>query len=384
MVTFLNPHYDDFLAEPVVFRLLGRRALKKYGYLLEGILAQEGSIFCLVDDVSSSLIPYRFFVLLPRLLRRIWLLLELALWKKMNHFGPSVKTSFSLPEMSKRQTLLLFSYKNCTDGFSHREKLMNAFQKVVVHLSHYMIRTSEKASHVKRLQNAVLAGDTDISRNAYFHHYFGDSQTPFLVVPFFVADRFSINRAFNERPLCCVATGSFHDLTKEIPQSHYADFMSFFKTDTYHPVRKLIYQNKDKWPWLTCLVSPYREGAGFLSHFKVGQKTYFGLDMVSQYNQHRYAIVGEEAVGFPALGAFEAMACGCVVLTHGTEMYHGLGLQSGVHYAVHDGTVEGIQKTIMALEKNPDIPASISQNAATFIAEKMRREKVFEAIFKVL
>ena len=130
MVTFLNPHYDDFLAEPVVFRLLGRRALKKYGYLLEGILAQEGSIFCLVDDVSSSLIPYRFFV--------------------------------------------------------------------------------------------------------------------------------------------------------------------------------------------------------------------------------------------------------------GTEMYHGLGLQSGVHYAVHDGTVEGIQKTIMALEKNPDIPASISQNAATFIAEKMRREKVFEAIFKVL
>ena len=58
------------------------------------------------------------------------------------------------------------------------------------------------------------------------------------------------------------------------------------------------------------------------------------------YNDHKYALVGEEVYGLPAVGAFEAMASGCVLLGQGEEYYKGLNLRPNVDYLVYDGSLE--------------------------------------------
>ena len=78
-----------------------------------------------------------------------------------------------------------------------------------------------------------------------------------------------------------------------------------------------------------------------LAHFRVAQKKYFSINIVDLYNQHRYAIVGEELSGFPALGAIEAMACGCVLIGQ-AEYYVGLGLAPWIHFVPFDGNIESI------------------------------------------
>ena len=44
MLTILNPHIDDFLAEPLSYRLVGRRPLKKYEYLLHEPIKRFGFV----------------------------------------------------------------------------------------------------------------------------------------------------------------------------------------------------------------------------------------------------------------------------------------------------------------------------------------------------
>ena len=109
--------------------------------------------------------------------------------------------------------------------------------------------------------------------------------------------------------------GSFHNLDNERPRSFYKDFMNFFQTNTYHPVRKLVYDNQHLLSgYITCAIAPFREGRiGFLRKLDVKQKSYFSFDVVDFFNNNKYALVGEEIYGLPGIGFFEAMACGCVV-----------------------------------------------------------------------
>lgn len=164
-------------------------------------------------------------------------------------------------------------------------------------------------------------------------------------MPFSVGNRFEAQQPWLTRDVKAVATGSFHDLRLEQPAHKYTDFIAATGATTYHPVRLAIYQAAEQLSnWVTCKISPYRKYgrnrlSRFFSHFRVSQKKYFSINIVDLYNQHRYAIVGEELSGFPALGAFEAMACGCVLIGQ-PQYYAGLGLQEGVDFLPYDGSME--------------------------------------------
>ena len=64
MLTILNPHIDDFLAEPLSYRLVGRRPLKKYEYLLHEPVKRFGFVEVL-GGTLSSVIPCKLFCRLP-------------------------------------------------------------------------------------------------------------------------------------------------------------------------------------------------------------------------------------------------------------------------------------------------------------------------------
>lgn len=389
MIAFLNPHAHDFLAMPVSFVLLKRRGLKKYGFLFEQLIQHQQTIHVVLDGTVCSLIPDRFFNRLPRFLRHMILKLEMSWWLALNQLQKNVRVHFSAKTCPSVKTLFMFSYKDGVGSFDRRRQLIESFPLVLVHLSHYMIRTAEKAKNLSTLSNVTLMGDSDISSNSYFKTYFSWYKRKLFILPFHVSERFQISTNFAKRQKKCIAVGSFHDLTQEILASYYHDFTHHFDTDTYHPVRKILYANASQnQNWLTCHISPYRETSNpsrsriknWLKYFFVRQKNYFKINMVEEYNHHQFALVGEELNGFPALGAFEAMACGCVLLARSDEYYQGLNLQAGKHYLLHDGTVEGIRKVVEEAAANQGQTLQISEEACRYVNRCMRGQFSYDSL----
>lgn len=101
----------------------------------------------------------------------------------------------------------------------------------------------------------------------------------------------------------------------------------------------------------------------------VVQADYFSFDIVDFYNHHRFAIVGEELSGSPAVGFFEAMACGCVVLGANSSYYDRLGLEPGVHYLAHDSTIDSIQRAIVRASSDPQASAAMAQAGQRYVQE---------------
>lgn len=375
---FYNPHVDDFLAEPLQFKLLGRRALKKYGFVFDEALKNGMPIRILVDGTASGLIPESLFHNLPLWLRLVLANIELWLWKKINGFGEEV-VRVTIPTAPVQEVLLAFSYKAATGRFLLRKRTLGHYRAVIFHLSHYFLATNEKAINIRCLPNAYLAGDSDIRGNKYFQRYFGWYNKPVLVLPFAVGSRFLNRKSWFTRDTKAVATGSFHDLRLEQPARKYIDFISTTGENTYHPVRLALYQRADQLDSsVNCKVSPYRQYgqswlSRMLSHFRVAQKKYFSIDIVDLYNQHRYAVVGEELSGFPALGAFEAMACGCVLFGQ-PSYYVGLGLEPFFHYIPYEGQVEKLPKMLSSISNGSEI----SNNASHFVMERYSPSSVYK------
>lgn len=380
MPIYYNPHVDDFLAEPLQFRILKRRALKKYGFMFDEARKNRISIRILIDGTASGLIPEAIFHYLPRWLRLVVASIEFKLWKYINNFGKEIER-VSIPNAPVDEVLIAFSYKSATGRFQLREATLGYYRAVVFHLSHYFVATKDKAANIRRLPNAYLAGDSDIIGNPYFQRFFDWYSKNFLILPFAVGERFEIKQPWLMRDAKAVATGSFHDLRMERPAHKYADFIAATGSTTYHPVRLAIYQAAEQLSnWVTCSISPYRryENNRFsrlFSHFLVAQKKYFSINIVDLYNQHRYAVVGEELSGFPALGALEAMACGCLLLAQ-SECYKKMGLVPNQHYLPYSGEIENIPDIIKSTESRP--PTKMSCDASDFIVKEFRKEKVYE------
>lgn len=385
MLTLLNPHIDDFMACPVSFWLVGRKPLVKYGYLIEEQIRRFGSVDVLVDGTISSLFPQRIFGVLPKIIRNFLLRKELKRWEKINNFMGKVSVHWTPETISDRRNIYLFSYKNCIDNFELRRSYIEAFDRKIINLSHFMIRISEKSKNAESLRNVVYTSEADLSDEPFFKKYFGGSNTV-LALAFCVASRFESKIPFRTRVDRCAAVGSFHNLDNERPHYFYKDVMNFFKTNTYHPVRKLVYDNQHSLGgYITCAIAPFREGRiGFLRKLDVRQKSYFSFDVVDFFNNNKYALVGEEIYGLPGIGFFEAMACGCTLLGQEGRFYNSLGIVSGVHYAGHDGTLDGIKRAIDFLRENPEKAEEIAKNGKDYANTHCCPDALFDRLLTLL
>jgi len=383
VVTLYNPHVDDFLGIPPQFRILKRKALRKYGFFIDGTLEQSRRLRVVVDGTISAFVPEQYFVKFPRFIRMWISQAEFSWWVRINGMCDRIEQVDVSAGNHSDEILLMFSYKCAIGCFAERESIFSAFPVVVAHLSHYFISTAEKSANLRKLPNVWLAGDSDISSSPYFRHFFGWYQKPFLVLPFAVNSRFKMQKPFDAREMSCVATGSFHDLDHEVPRYKYSDFQEFFGINTYHPIRKLIYEQSNKYSGLlVSRVSPYRgrEARGglikrWIKHFAVSQKAYFSINIVDLYNRYQFAIVGEEASGFPALGAFESMACGCILIAN-PDAYNGLGMEPWKHYLPHNGSMESILAAIKYAGALDDHGSSLAYEGCLFIEEHYRAEDV--------
>jgi glycosyltransferase involved in cell wall biosynthesis len=387
-VILYNPHIDDFLGEPPHFRILHRRALKKYGFLIKGMMETKQPLRILLDAELSAFIPNPIFQRLPSLIRKAICRFEFKIWCRLNNLTQSQYRLIFPEELRRDDIVFAFSYKAACGDFKRRLLYFKRCHAVVFHLSHYFVATREKSENMRLLPNVFLAGDSNISENSYFKEYFSWYQRPFLVLPFAVAPRFTARVPFAARDARCLATGSFHDLTLEKPARKYVDYISSSGLSTYHPLRKGIFDDQQNLTGLIVShISPYRRYHNgniirrIISHLNVSQKSYFAQDIVSLYNHYRYAVVGEEWSGFPALGALEAMACGALLIGNPT-FYKGLDIQSNVHFLPHDGSLS----SLLAALDNLDFETaySLSKSGHQFVLKNFNPSSCYKRWLKAL
>jgi len=374
-----NPHIDDFLACPPHFPILRRRALKKYGFLIEEKLDKSDTRIVFYDSSLSAFIPVSLFGRLPYFIRKIVAEIEMFFWIRINKVDRKTISVTSDPKDLKGAVLFAMSYKCALGDIDRRMSVFATTQFNIFHLSHYFLNTRKKSENLSKIPNLFLAGDSDITDNKYFQKHFQWYKNRFLVLPFAVQDRFVQKEPIGKKINKCVATGTFHRLDQEAT-AQLKEFTEFYAIDTYHPVRKAIYNSRNKYKeHFDCKVSLFRDYeakknlGGLIKRFQVSQKGYFKNDIVEVYNSYSYAVVGEEITGFPGIGSFEAMACGCVLIAV-PEYYIGLGLKSGEHFICYNGDISLIPGI---LEKTDDITRRyISENAMRYVNEKFRSKGV--------
>lgn len=352
-----NPHVDDFIGTPPHFKLLRRRGLKKYGFLIDAEFLGNDTVTLFYDGTISAFMPDDIFKRVPKVVRMLISRIEIIWWKKINRVNGSKFIITSDASQITNKIIIAFSYKSAVGNWNARREVFLSSRFTIMHLSHYFIRTKEKSENLRSLPNILLAGDSDIESNWYFKKFFSWYQKKIVVLPFAVQSRFKNEYPVNNRQNKCVATGSFHQLQLEYPQEHFQDYRNATKLNCYHPVRENIYNHRlNIKNIIDSYVVPYRNYGkknGLIEKIKkifVSQKSYFKTDINLLYNQYKYSVVGEEVVGFPGIGAFEAMACGCVLIGQ-ENCYRGLGLESGVHYIEYDGTIENLKSIV---EKTAD------------------------------
>lgn len=378
MIVFYNPHVDDFLSEPPHFSLIKRKALKKYRYIFDGVLEENKKIEVFLDYTMSALFSPKIFLKLPFFIRKTIVKIEVRKWLRDNKFENKIK--FISETECHNKFLFAMSYKAAQGDFQIKAQNLNKFKACIFHLSHYFALTCEKSLNLSKIENLYLSGDSDITNNDYFKKYFSWYKKQFFIIPFSVAERFSCIKEFRNRDVKLVATGSFHDLKMEMKKNHYLDYMSFYQCSTYHPIRKEIFQNRYKLNDIFSIkISPYtnRSKFSFLKKFIVNQKKYFSFDIVELYNQHRYAVVGEENTGFLAIGALESMGCGCILLAQ-EKCYKGLGLIDGIHYVSYDGTLPNLIEKFHQLNEMPIQELEKISQASVDFMQNYKSKKSYE------
>ena len=95
--------------------------------------------------------------------------------------------------------------------------------------------------------------------------------------------------------------------------------------------------------------------------------------MTDQYNKHKFAIVGEEWSGFPALGAFEAIACGAVLICD-SDKYIDTGLVKDLHYISINKNLTNTVEKIKLLPNS--LLNKISNQGSNFVKTKFNSNSV--------
>ncbi|MEM6231174.1 hypothetical protein [Shewanella scandinavica] len=324
-----NPHSFDMLLFPLSYKLAGKKPHLKYCHIPDMLKDCSNKINCIVDYSESSLITSSKFISLPFFIRFIIVTIELFFWKKINH--QYCINVFNEQNMPKGATVLTFSYKGCQFVTEEKLNVFNKSERLLCHLSHYMINTSEKASLLKSYQDKVfLLADCDFSSNSYFIKYFSWYKRPLITIPFIVKNRF-VNR-HNYRRNKILLSGTVHNLFEEKPEYLYTDFISHFNCSSYHLLRSSsVIQNLK---YIDNKTVPFRDASGSGS-----QKDYFKVDLVDLLNGYQYVCYDSELSGALALSSMEAIACGTVPFLSSSSI-KGLELHGKFNFVEFNGSID--------------------------------------------
>lgn len=311
-----RPHKFPWFGTMVRNFVLRRPQARKYAHFI------DGKTFFLI-----KLFPFRLSNIGPQF-REI---VELLLWCAINRMSP-FRAKFSVGSCD---TLIIFGHRVLATEILNQEAweriedeveyLRNLNCEKVVHLTHFSYGLTKFIENVHRIRTNVLIGEGNpVKVNEKIKEELGAIE--FQLVPFQSDKRFKVIKPFEERFSRAVSTGTI------APRILSSDFHDCFGTDCLQPSRLEIYHFIDKNPSVPCDIfveNRYDPGASI-------KREYYSQDLVSLYNDYKYYLVTSEVIGFPQIAMYEAVACGCVLVSRDEDLLAQFGLIANEHYIFID------------------------------------------------
>lgn len=390
-IVFHNPHVDTHFSTPVFNYLTNRFSHKKYEYLFR-YFYEQGNLAIFVDGFDSSLNSFFKKFISNRFEFYIWLLI--------NRLNPLRIQIINDPtQLSRADVMFSFAFRNLDREGPALDLLKNLNCKKVFHLTHYMLDTSTIARNFDFVHGDLIVAENNLSKNsAYFNNFFTAYNTNVYLLPFVPSKRFVKNVCFSNRVNKCLATGTFETIS---PSNRTSDFQAYFKVDTFHPLRKEIFQKKQQLSSsISSFIGDYNEKKAkpirpdkskiqraltliYKTYF-VKQSAYFKFDIVKTYNTYRMFVVPEELNDLPGIGFVEGMACGCAYIGKKSPIYSDLGLVAGKHFVEYDGTLDDLVDKITYYQKSYSKLELIADEGSKYIHEKLNRDFVAKMFYRTM
>lgn len=393
MIYFYNPHCSTFYGLNVFHKLTGRFNHNKYWYLTRYLLGrprEDVGVLVNLDQNSFGML----FTYKVRLLNRLVTLLEVAAWFALNRVNPfRFKVRFSASGLTAADVVVVFAYENLQQPRTLVPQLAAAPCVKVVHLTHYMLGTSLVSKHAEALGRVRFVAESDLSLYPYFKKFFPWYRGAVHHLPFIPQERFVMKAPYAGRELKCLAMGTLA-LLKRGPAT--ADLMDFFGTDCVHPIRKAVYENRERIKeQVDCRVSLYNEDvktkeisagqsvlrkayAAAWNLFKAKQKAYFSFSPVDLFNRYAMYVIPEEINNLPGISWAEGISCGCALVAPADRMYTDLGLEPGVHFIPYDNTLDGLLAAVEKYRRDPAALERVAKAGREFLLEKLSGERAAE------
>lgn len=382
------------------------KAPAKYDWILDYLLQNSEVVFFVEDGKSDG--PFRGAL---RFLNKNSV--ELLLWMHLNKIAFRRKLRVrDLEDLGPDDVFFTFSYGNyqyssgdvVLSGEKSIEELGRCGAKKIVHLSHFGYNTPIASSHLMKVKPDVMVSETNLPRgsNYYKKHlsWFGGK---FACIPFKPNAKFRNIKPFDKRLNKAVATGTIAHVDDDA-------YVKFFSSNALQPLRQEIFSARHAISeYVDCRISPIdipervnktqirklvdfarNSGTDVIFLIKIllrvrnvldNDRTYYKNDINDIYNRYQFVLCPEEAIGLPAIGAFEAMACGCAYIGLKSDIYSSIGMIEGVHYIGHDGSLEDIIEKIKYYRSNLTALKEIASKGETFIRSfdyEGRLREIFE------
>jgi hypothetical protein len=376
MIVFHNPQKIWFKI-PLDCYYASVKAPFKYDWILD-YLEERGEVAFFVEDGKANG-PFRGML---RFLNTNSL--ELLLWMYLNKIPFRKKMRIrNIEELRLDDIFFTFSYGNYhyssdkveLSAEQSIEELARCKARKIVHLSHFGYNAPIASNNLEKIKPDVLISETNLPNgSAYYRRHFDWFKSEFASLPFKPHPRFRNIKPFSKRFSKAVATGTIAYVDDDA-------YLKFFGGNILQPLRHEIFQKKHEISeHIDCRISlidvattarktlikrlfdfVYSSAADIVFLIRVllrlsnkldNDRSYYKSDMNNVYNNYQLVLCPEEAIGLPAIGAFEAMACGCAYIGFKSDIYSSIGMIDGVHYIGHDGTVEDIIEKIKYYQSN--------------------------------
>lgn len=296
----IDPHRDDFVFEPILYRLLKRKPLKKYEYL-------KDLNFKYFITYNSLSVPNQIDKFIPAFLRKQLVKIEHYFWKKINN------VKWERVDSLQGDSIFIFPHKK-VNSFQKifNDLSVHKFDYCFVHLSHYHLYHKEINEICGKYDKINLCSDVNLSYSDYFREKLFNYKKNLFLIPFQVRNSFFEHTVDNPiRQIYSIGViGSYHEFPKE---SNFSDIKTFDGLKkTLHPIRYQLSKENLQSLRFVCYKQSLFNKKSFFSKFSTfnNQKKYFSFDIIEFYSKCNYIICASEGSGLVGIGIIEAMSLG--------------------------------------------------------------------------
>ena len=399
-VLFINLHNNNFILKTMNDLLVNKKVPNRNWCFVKKLLDEGVEVYNLVTDMGTSILTSG---LLKKRKVGSYICLQEAKYilRKNNLARIQCIDNLNKLNLTKKDILILYSFDLHDNIFF---PIYNAATVILNHTHFYGDKQS--ALLAKKLNPEYYMCEVDLQKySKLYRKNYSWFNGKYLNIPFQFEARFKNKTSFKDRKNKVCAMGNIA-LLFPLRSNKHKEFCRVYHVNCMQPRRKMIFDHAEELSLLLdCystinsnevktyrihtydfeLIKKIKKVWNFYSISRFS-KYYRSFDMVEKYNEYKLVVNAEDANGIYAIGAIEAMACGCALIGCDYGAYEDLGMTAGIHYISYDGTLKDFRRKAeyyLAPENQEELE-QIAKNGYEFISDNFSEEKLSEKYYQEL